>query len=201
MGVVMSPVSGSSQFCSNYFASIVGPGTAVANTTTQTSLFTGATFRPNQSLTIPASPIMAGDSIGIELWGTFSVAGDNATLIITVLLNGAQIMGSNAVGTGATAVTNGEWMIGTQPTRLWFPSVGTSGTCMGRGAFQGVLASPTNSLAGLQLYNGSGGSLGVGTMTTINTTVPVVLDVRAQWGTAAAGNSIQLLGGQIWKCA
>jgi hypothetical protein len=195
------PSTGPARFVTGPFINITGPGTAVANTTTQTSLFTGATFRANQSLTIPANSLIAGDEIEIALWGTFGVSGPGVDLTITVFFGSTAVMASNAIGSGA-AVTNGEWFLGIEPTKIWFPSVGSSGTCAARGLWQGVETATSNTIFTLQMYNfvSSGSTpLGSGQMNTINTTIANTLDVRVTWGTASASNTIALLGGTIKK--
>jgi hypothetical protein len=192
------PSTGPARFVTGPFINITGPGTAVANTTTPTSLFTGATFRANQSLTIPADSLIAGDEIEITLWGTFSLTA-SASLQITVFLGGIGIMQSNVVTPPTASVTNGEWMLGTTPTKIWFPSVGTSGTAAGRGAFQGVEVAISNSILSLQMYNLNSAGLGNGALATINTTIALPIDVQATWGTASASNTIQLRAGVIKK--
>jgi hypothetical protein len=189
------PSTGPQRFLSGTFINVTGPGTAIANTTTQASLFTGATFRSGQSLTIPASSLLAGDEIELALWGTLGSL-SSAQLTITVMLGSTVIMQNSPAGI-STSVTNGEWYIGTQPTKIWFPQVGASGACAGHGQFQGVLAASSSNLFSILLYNGA--DLGTGSLIAVNTTAALTLDVRAQWNTASASNTIQLLGGTIKK--
>jgi hypothetical protein len=178
------------------FINITGPGAAVVNTTTPTSLFAGATFRGSQSLTIPARTMAAGDRIEIELTGTIScIAGANLT--ITVFLGGTAVMqGGTGIAASATTV---QWVLGSRPTRLWFPAVGTSGACAGFGEFGAVLDASAQSLQVINLYSGSGGTLGTGSLTAINTAVDNALDVQVTWSETGFDNSIQLLGGCITK--
>jgi hypothetical protein len=195
------PSTGPQRFLSGPFINVTGPGTAVANTTTPTSLFTGATFRGGQSLTIPANSLLAGDEIEMSLWGVFSIASTTVQLQISVLVGGNVVAQSEATSPTA-AVTNGEWHLAT-PIKLWFPQVGASGTCAAHGIWQGVVSAPGNSIMAVQIFNGSDGggspALGAGLLTAINTTAALALDVRAQWNTASASDSLQLLGGTIKK--
>jgi hypothetical protein len=192
------PANGPQRYISGPFINVTGPGTAVANTTTQTSLFTGATFRSGQSLTIPANSLLAGDEIEFSLWGTFSAAA-TVNLSIQILLGGTPIMASNTSGV-TTSVTNGEWYLAT-PTKIWFPQVGASGACAGHGAFQAVESASSNALASIQIYNFIPGTsaAGTGSLNAVNTTIALPLDFKVSWSVASASNTIQLIGGTIKK--
>jgi hypothetical protein len=192
------PTTGPARFLTGPFVNITGSGTPVANTTTQTSLFTGATFRSGQSLTIPAGSLLAGDEIEIALWGTFGVVSSGLSISIAIFVGNTAVMESPALGFAANA-SNGEWYVGSTPTKLWFPQVGTSGTCAGHGQALFVVTESSNTLSSAQLFNGANASLGTGTLTSINTTVALALDVRVAWNTASTLNTIQLLGGSIKK--
>jgi hypothetical protein len=203
MNTIFEPMDGAASFLTGPLVNITGPGNAVANTTTQTSLFTGATFRnvpglTTQSLTIPANSLMAGDMIDIDLWGVVSAA-DAVELTIKVLLGSTVVLASNAVGF-TTSVTSNEFYPSV-PIRIRFPSVGSSGTCAGHGQIQAVMSASGNNLAAIVLYNagGTSGPAGTGALTAIDTTVAQTLDVQVSWSAAAAGNTIQLLGGCITK--
>ena len=193
------PANGPQRYISGPFLNVTGSGTAVANTTTQTSLFTGATFRSGQSLVLPASSLLAGDEIEIALWGTFSALA-STSLTITVLLGSTVIMVTGALGS-TVAVTNGEWYLGASPTKIWFPSVGTNGTCAGHGQFLLVESESGPTLASAQFFNAgaTSGPAGTGTLTAVNTTAALALDVRMTWSAASTSNTIQLLGGTIKK--
>jgi hypothetical protein len=189
------PSTGPARFTTGPFINVVGPGTAVANTTTQSSLFTGATFRSGQSLTLPANSLIAGDEIEIALWGTMSISA-TVSFTITVLLGSTVVM--EAIANSLTgSVTGGEWYLGVTPTKLWFPQVGASGTCGGRGSLQAAISPSTNSFSTIPLYNGA--ALGLGTLTSINTTNALALDIQVKWSVASASNSIQLIAGTIKK--
>jgi hypothetical protein len=193
---LIAPSTGPPQYLGGPFINITGPGTAVANTTTPASLFTGATFRSGQSLTIPANSLIAGDEIEITLWGTFGVAASNPRLTITVLLGSTVVMSSTNGGMAATA-TNGQWVLGAAPTRIWFPQVGSSGGCSAYGSWNGVLSASTESVQGFGLFSGAG--LGTGSLIALDTTIAHALDVQVAWSVADPASTIQLLGGTIKK--
>jgi hypothetical protein len=189
------PSAGPTRFISGPFINVTGPGNAIANTTTQTSLFTGAAFRSGQSLTIPANTLMAGDEIEIALLGTFSCNG-NPFITISVLLGSTVVMQGTINGMFGTT-TNGEWVLGLSPTKIWFPQVGASGGCSGIGQFVAVNSGPTNALSACFLY--SGAQSGTGNLISLDTTAALAFDVRIQWNTAGPSNTIQLLGGTVKK--
>jgi hypothetical protein len=203
MNTIFEPMDGAASFLTGPMVNITGPGNAVADTLTATSLFTGATFRnvpgvTPQSLTIPANSLMAGDMIEIDIYGTVSAA-NAVELTIKILMNNTVVLASNAVGF-TTSVTSNEFYPSV-PIRIRFPSVGSSGTCAGHGQIQAVMSASGNNLAAIVLYNAAGtsGPSGTGTLTSIDTTVAQTLDVQVSWSAAAAGNSIQLLAGCITK--
>jgi hypothetical protein len=189
------PSAGSSRFITGTFINVAGPGNPVAQTTTQTSLFTGATFRSGQSLTIPANSLEDGDEIEISLFGTFGCTG-NPGLVISVMLGGTVVMQGSISGM-AESTTNGEWVLGVVPTKIWFPQVGASGGCAGIGEFFAINNGSTNALSACNLFSGAG--IGSGTLVSINTTAALALDVQVTWNNPASANSIQLLGGTVKK--
>jgi hypothetical protein len=192
------PTTGPQRYISGTFLNVTGPGSSVSNTTTPTSLFAGSTFRSGQSLTIPANTLLAGDEIEFSLWGTFSVV-EPGTIEFQVLVGGTVILQSNVVASTVTVGGNSEWYLGSEPTKIFFPQVGASGTCGGHGQFIAVETPSDNVIISSQMYALNGGTLASGVLNTVNTTAALPLDVRVTWGTAAAGNSIQLLAGTIKK--
>jgi hypothetical protein len=192
------PNAGPTRFVSGTFINLTGSGTPVANTTTPTSLFTGATFRGGQSLTLPANSISGGDEIEFALWGTFGVV-EPAALEFQVLLGGVAVLQSGSVASTVNT-SGGEWYMGSSPTKLFFPQAGSSGACAGHGQFVAIENASNNTIMSSQLYNNSNGSsLGGGIVTSVNTTVALALDVRVTWSVASASNTIQLIGGTIKK--
>jgi predicted RecA/RadA family phage recombinase len=178
-------------------ANITGPGNAIANTTTQTSLFTGAAFLPGQSLTIPANSLEAGDEIEILLFGAFSCSG-NPGMTVNVMLGSTVVMQGTLSGMTETT-TNGQWVIGAVPTRFCFQQVGVNGGCMGYGQVAFVNSASGNALSTFNLYSGSGAGLGSGTLVAIDTTRDLAFDVQIAWNTANASDTIQLLAGNVTK--
>jgi predicted RecA/RadA family phage recombinase len=185
---LLLPTGGPTRYAGGTFLNVVGAGTAVANTTAQTSIFTGATFRSGQSLTIPANSIQAGQAIRMWLSGIYSsVATD--TFQWSLLLGGTVIAQS-----AVTAVTNNEaslaWACYAGPLQINFPAVGSGGSviCEGNIVFQVTVTGPG------QQFTGTTGAL-TGAPVAINTATALALDVRVQWGTASASNSFQLTAG------
>lgn len=190
---VSPPTTGPTRFLSGPFINVLTAGNAIANTTTATSIFTGATFRSGQSLTIPANSLIAGQAIRFNLVGTFGVSGAGVNFTLSILLGGTTVAKTqtNGFAGGATAM---QWLLG-PPTQVWFPAVGSSGLYMGYGTWQGVLSATANSVQAWSLCNGFG--VGGGAMNSIDTTPALALDVQIQWGTASASDTYQLLGGNI----
>jgi hypothetical protein len=189
------PSAGPTRFISGPFINVTGPGNAVQNTTAFTSLFTGAALRSGQSLAIPANSLLAGDEIEISLTGTFGCNG-NPSLTIRVLLGGTTIMQGDTGGQFAST-TNGQWILGVVPTKIWFPQVGASGGATGFGELFTVNNGAGNNLSACNLYSGT--QVGSGSLISVNTTGALALDVQVQWSAADPLNTIQLLGGTIKK--
>jgi hypothetical protein len=193
MGATYTPFNGTSGFLVSPYVNIGGPGNAVANTTTQTSLFTGATFRPGQSLLIPSNTLMPGSMIEFTLFGTFGCTSSTPQLTFSLNVGGVTAAQSEPNSISA-AVTNGEWYCSNR-LQVHFPEVGSSGAMFAVGALQAVLTPSGNVLSTWPLY--SGNLVGTGSLIAINTTVPIPIDFLATWGTANAANTIQLLGGMV----
>jgi hypothetical protein len=186
---VNPPTTGPSRFLSGPFLNITGPGNAVANTTVATSIFTGATFRNNQSLTIPADVIQAGQAIRLWLSGVQSVSSTTTTFLWTLLLGGVVIAKSFATTLGVTTSSEA-WNVHGGPITIYFPTVGSGGSVIAGGIFnfQNSAASGLN-----QVIANSGA--GTAQPVAINTTGTLALDLQVQWNTASAGNSFQLTSG------
>lgn len=186
------------RFASGPFINLVGSATAIVNTTTQTSVFAGATFRTSpvaQSLTIPANSLIAGQAIRINIFGVFSATASQPTFQLFVMLGGTVIGISTAITPVATAVTNGLFNTNV-PIIISFPAVGASGTCNVNGSFTMLEtgSAPPNFL-GTAIFTGSSGTTPATGLASINTTTSLALDIQAKWGTASASNSFQVLGG------
>jgi hypothetical protein len=167
---------------------IIAPGTAIANTTTLTSIFTGATI--GGSLTIPANTLQVGSMLRFELFGTFSAT---ASVVFTAKI----LLGGSVILTGAQALT-----AATFTGNLWhsYPAagpglqvqvIGSSGKIIGGQLF--ALTGDANCTT-----NSTGASNAAPTQVTINTTVSLAIDIQFQWGTASTSNTIQLLGGAVY---
>lgn len=169
------------------FAWVIGSGTAVANSTAQTSLFSGATL--GGSLTIPANTLQVGSYLRLELFGTWGSAG-SPTLNVQVSLGGTVIMQGTSAAL-ATASGN-QWLFDhLTGTGALVQAIGASGKIIGLesfaatgGARWGLNSSGTQSVAPAQV--------------TINTTLGLALDVKVQWSAASASNTIQLTAGAVY---
>jgi hypothetical protein len=190
------PSTGPARFLGGPWINVTGPGNAIVNTTTQTSIFTGATFRSGQSLTLPANSLQAGDEIEFVLFGTFGCNG-TPNIAIKILLNNFVIFQGTAGMSQST--TNGAWFISNTPTYLWFPQVGTTGTCTGLGGMSAINDAATNTLSSAVLYSLTESGSGTGTLNNVDTTQALPLDIQVAWNTADPANTWQLLGGTIKK--
>jgi hypothetical protein len=182
------PSAGPTRYATGPFFNIVGPGTAVANTVAQTSLFTGATLRSGQSLMIAANSLIAGQTLRMFLTGTGSVTG--APTLTFYLMFGGAVIAQSSANTISTNLTGAFWWTN-GILELIFPTIGATGTCIGMGTAQ--IFTSVNAATSFSMANGAGTFSG--TPATANTTQGNLVDVQIAWGTAAAGNSWQLTGG------
>jgi hypothetical protein len=161
-------------------------GTAVANTVTLTSLFTGATI--GGSLTIPANTLQVGSMLRFELFGTYSSL--TPTLNVQVSLGGTVVMQGT---TPAFATQTGfSWAFDhvTGPGIL-IQVIGASGKALGGDRF--------NCNGGGSCTLNASGVLNTATsQVTVNTTGALAIDIKVAWSVASASNTIQLLGGAIY---
>jgi hypothetical protein len=171
-------------------AMVTANTTAVANTTTPTSLFTGATIGFG-SLTIPANRLVVGSSIIFVLFGDFGDTG-GGTLTITVKLGSATVL-TGVSGTLSTSVSGKQWVLGS--SFLGVPVGGASATIRGYSTLT-LLSTDSAGVGSIFLTTGGGGT--ASTPVTIDATGTLLFDVLATWSVASAGNTIRLLGGSIW---
>jgi hypothetical protein len=179
------------RYTSGPFLNIVGAGTAVANTTTETSIFTGATFRTTpvaQSLTIPANSIQAGQAI--RMWFSGLVSGISSDTFQWFLLLGGTVIAETPAQSITVTDTGTAWVTYAGPVQINFPAVGSGGSVIAYGNF----AWPTASTGAQQQFVATSGALTAAPVS-INTTNALALDIRVQWGTASASNSFQLTSG------
>jgi hypothetical protein len=153
-------------------------GTAVANTTTETSLFTGITASSGSTRTIEAGISAAGTDYRVHLEGSIGTTG-TPTMQIRAKFGSTTIADSGLFNapTNASGVWNFDFIIRVT-------AIGGSGSVTARARFEGVtgggVTTPTivhsNSIA------------------SINFTANQTLDVTWQWGTASVSNTATLTG-------
>jgi hypothetical protein len=164
------------------FFSATSLATAVANTVTETSLFTGASTSAGSTRTMEAGQTAAGTVFRLRIEGTIATTG-------TPTLQFRIKFGSTTVGDTTAATmpnnSNGSFVI---DTYLYVYSQGAANNVRVETI---VAISPT--LTGVvTLTNLRGNNL-----TTVDFTASQTLDVTAQWGTASASNTIQLVGASL----
>lgn len=138
----------------------------VGNTTTLTSIAgTGV-----GSLTLPANHLKVGSNIRISGNGFLSRA--SGTFLIQFLIGGI-VQASTAVNIGNQ--TNGEFSFNSLST---IRTIGATGTVFSQG--------------NASLINGSTLVVPTTATTVIDTTTTKLIDVKVQWGTANAGNTVTL---------
>jgi hypothetical protein len=175
-------------------------GTALSNTTTQTSLMLGNT---GEMGTLPAKYFeRIGKSIKVSATGRIStVVTTPGTLNLYVRFGAIDVFDSGAMALNVVAKTNVGWILDLE---LFCRSIGstTVATLLGQGSFlsEAVIASvaPT---AGGQLthvlpYNAAPAA-GAG----FDSTVSQLIDIQGKWSVANASNSIRLetLGIDVWS--
>jgi len=181
----------SRQFWAETLAWATADGTAVANTTTETILYS--------NITIPANYLQDGRLFRLTVYGKH---GTTATPTLTARLRLGGVSGTVLAATGAItttcAVGGGASM--TAMVKLdaiiQVRSNGSSGTLMSNGvitlwtATAPTLGTVTNYGCEAALVSGStGGSTPA--VATVDLTADAALSVTVQWGTANAANSIQ----------
>jgi hypothetical protein len=160
-------------------------GTAVSNTTSQTSLLAGTTSLG--SLTIPANTLIAGKMLQLQMFGTLSSTG-SPTITVSIYL------GTTAICTSvASTVTNGSsntWMLNTQCIGLQVQAIGASGKVAG----EHLCAIP--GLVNIFMPSGASGN-SAPSQVTVDTTADLAIDFRVQWSAASTSNTMQLKGGCV----
>jgi hypothetical protein len=167
-----------------------GPGTAIANTTTPTSLFAGIASSVG-SLTIPANSLVAGKILRLRCWGLIGYTATSPTLTLVVTLGSTTVATSTANGMPATAQT-GAWWLTPPSIELLVQTAGASGKVLGGG----VMTIVSQAMGGVSsLYmDGNAGTLA---QTNLDTTAALTLDMKATWNVASPSNTIQLLGAML----
>ena len=180
-----------------------GASTAIANTTTETSIFAGspstATFAQQGSANYPASTLQipginsiagtygghkAGTMWGWNFYGSIGITGTPNIRVRATLTNSAGTVYTVA-DTAAVAATN---FSGTQSAQIFGNySVGTYGTS---GSINGVIAI---------VYGGthSGSIVSPITTVTLDTTASYTFDIKFTWGTQSSSNTFTNTFGQF----
>jgi hypothetical protein len=164
------------QFNSTIF--VATAGSAVANTTNETSLIgTGV-----GSKTLPASFFVAGKVIRIRGGGIYSSLGSSPGTITFKIKLGSTVIASQVL-TPTVSMASSAFQF---DLRLTCRSAGGSGTIMPEGRLE------------LATYTGATGSgsrtkvdmNNLSAAVTVDTTISQVLDLTATWATASASNTI-----------
>jgi hypothetical protein len=161
-------------------------GNQVVNTTTETSLFTGATGSPGSTLTIEAGSVTPGAVYRIYLDLAYTTTG-TPTLRIKIKLGGTAIGDSTAFN-APTGTANGRAFI---DGYIFIDSVGATGST--RVEMLGNMMPASGGTATPLFFVGSLGTI------TIDFTVNQIIDVTAQWGTASASNVMVLIHSSIQR--
>lgn len=154
-------------------------GTAVSNTTTETSLFTGATASAGSTLTIEAGSPAAGSVYRLRLDAPYTTTG-TPTLRLRIKL-GSTSVGDTTAFNATTGTANGRSFV---EAYIFVDSVGASGSV--RAELFGNLMPTPSGTATPAFFVGSLGAV------TIDFTANQTIDVSAQWGTASASNTITM---------
>ena len=158
-------------------------GTAVANTTTETSLFTGATASSGSTLTIVGGSARAGTVYRMRLYGTFTTTG-TPTIRFKVKLGSTIIADSTAFTSPNNA--GGLFFI---DVHVYINAIGAAG--LARADFEGRLTTVVQGSTTPTFFLAANGE------PSVDFTANQTIDVTAQWGTASASNSVGLLTASI----
>jgi hypothetical protein len=169
-----------------------GAGSALTNSSSATSLLTGA-LAPSSvgSLTIPANTLQVGSRMRFVFIGTFSgTTASSPTLKVNILLGGTSI------GSWTTSAVNGAysgcgWIIIDAGIGYLVQATGSSGKIIG--SYEYNYSGWTAGLANSGVVFPAAPS-----QVTINTTIPLAIDLQFTWSIASVSDSIQLLGGAIY---
>ena len=177
------------------FMEIPSAGTALSNSTTQTSLLAGIT---GQKPTLPAGYFeRLGKPLWLRLYGRIStVVTTPGTLKLLLRFGSIDVFDSGAMTLNTTAQTNVSWIM---DVMLFARAIGDSTTAnlagvgtWTSGAVIGAAAVGSGGATSQMLpYNTAPGTAGSG----FDSTSAQLVDVQALWSVANASNSIRLEGG------
>jgi len=154
-------------------------GTSIANTVTETSLFTGATAATGGTLTIEAGSAAAGSLYRLHLDAPYATTG-TPTIRWRVKL-GATSIGDSTAFNATTGTANGRSFL---DAYIHVDSIGAAGSV--RLEIWGTLMPINAGTAAPVFFVGSLGAVA------IDFTANQLVDVTIQWGTASASNVITL---------
>jgi len=160
------------------------PGTAVANTATETSLFTGATASPGSTLTIEAGSVRAGTALRMRFYILFGTTG-TPTIQFKLKFGSVVICDSTAFN-APTGVTSGLAYI---DVIVHINNISSSG--LARGHMEGRIHNGLGGIVTPVFFSGPNGE------PTVDFTANKAIDLTVQWGTASASNTAQLLTAYI----
>lgn len=153
-------------------------GTTVTNTTTETSLFTGATPSTNSIVTIEGGSSRVGTVYRLRAYLLFNTTG-TPTIRFRLKLGSTTVADTTAFT--APTVSGLAYL----DMLIFVNTLGAAGLV--RAQLEGRLTSVTTGLTTNTDFSGAAGEVAV------DTTADQAIDLTAQWGAAAAGNQVQLL--------
>jgi hypothetical protein len=164
-----------------------GPGTAIANTTTPSSIFAGVPTGRG-SLTIPANTPRIGHRIITGIYGTYGATG-TPTVTCQVKLGSTVVL--QGTSGALTAFTGGNWAFDfVYQNAIDFQAVGASGKVIG-------LARVNFSGGGSIVLTAAGTGSVAPSQVSLDTTPALLYDIVFTWSVAATANTMQYLGGPV----
>ena len=162
-------------------------GTALTNTTTQTSVLNG-----QAKFTLPAQWLeFVGQKLRILAGGVISTAASTpGTFTWTVMFGSIAVYGGGASGTLATSASSAPWKLWIDLTVRSVGS-GTAATVEGSGTFQSAGLSATTPIQLLSCP---------GALTGFDSTVASVVDLQGTWSVASASNTITCHDYELVSC-
>lgn len=175
----------SRQFWGETLAWATAAGTAVANTTTETAIFS--------NVTVPANYMADGRALRMTAMGAWGIQAAANTLRFRVRWGGTTgtiLFDTGTITGSGSAVTNGIWRL---DVILQTRSNGSSGSIMSIGsAVLSTATAPTIGTVGNYGVEALGGSAGASApaAATVDLTADTALCLSMTWGTANASNTV-----------